>query len=159
MAEDLPTPPRIPFEGGGGPYTLTAPGAPPVPGGIIGLPVMGAGTRPPQQRGQYQAKIDLTVVSSRIVVPLYSGDSVVAQVESLTIGAAGSTYPAAVVLTHKVSADGYRFTAVTGAATMTTEGISAQIPVSGWPFYALEVTTAAGAACLALITVQVKSNT
>lgn len=142
----------------GGGDSIVIPGAPPVQAGIIGFPVMGPGTRSSQQQTQYTFKIDVGVAVSRCVVDVRGKDSVQVQLDGITPNLTGTNFPAC-TLQHKVSLDGYVFTKVTGTTDITGEGISSPINVSGWAFYAPEVTTKAPSSCLCSLAIHVKSNT
>ncbi len=92
-------------------------------------------------RGARKASItgilNLGKLGERLTLEIDGLDEVTCQVECIS-----GAFPAA-TLTQKYSNDGYRFDAITGAATVTADGVTAQVNVTAYKLYALEVTTAA----------------
>lgn len=82
-------------------------------------------------------------------------DAVTVSVECITSGG----WPSGTVLTHKVSNDGFRYDAISGATTITAEGTSQSVTVTSYAFYAIEVTTKAGSTSMAIVNVQARSST
>ena len=146
---DTPESPPIPQA------QLTVPGAPPIGGSIFGQQTSYSGYRSAQLRGSATKLMQLGTLGDRLVLECRNLDSVFVDVEGWTINAA---YPSS-TMQHMVSEDGTKFDKLTGTTDVTAEGKSAAIPVTGHAFYALQVTTPAGAAYQAKVTIQGKANT
>lgn len=79
-------------------------------------------------------RVNFATLSERVILPTTDLDVVTAQVEAIT---ASPTVP---TFTQKVSNDGYTWFALSGASTITSESISTSVTVTGYRFYALEIT-------------------
>lgn len=159
MPEDQPPPTPTPVgERGPGFFTLGSPGEAAPPGGVIGIPLTGMGTREPQYQPLWVGLMSLATVSNRVVVPTAGVDSVIAQVTGATVGSAFPSGPTP-VMSHRISMDGYEFVTLSTPSALSSETISSPVNVSGAGFYALEVTTAAGSAYTVKVTIYGKANT
>lgn len=99
-----------------------------------------------------QALLSLNLVGDRIVVPVAGMDVVTVSSECIS-----GSWPTS-TLTQKVSNDGFRFDAISGAATITGEGTTVGVTVTGYAYYAIEVTTKAASAAKAAISVQARAT-
>lgn len=113
-------------------------------------------SRAPVNTDQFTQIIRLNVLSERVVANVQGLDILAGSLVGITPSLCGTALPA-VTLQHKVSTDGVTFLRLGGTTDVTAEG-AFSVPVSGWPLYALEITTAAGSAAYARVTLNAKAN-
>lgn len=87
------------------------------------------------RRANVEGIINLNVMGERLILNVDGLDEVTCQVECIS-----GAFPASCILTQKYSNDGYRWDTITSAATVTADGATAAVNVTGYRLYALEVT-------------------
>ncbi len=113
-------------------------------------------TRAPVNTDSFTQIIRLNVLAERVVAKVQGLDTITGTLVGITPALCGTALPA-VTLQHKVSTDGVLFSRLSSSTDLTAEG-AFSVTVSGWPLYALEITTAAGSAAYARVTLNAKAN-
>lgn len=113
-------------------------------------------TRAPVNTDSFTQLIRLNVLSERVVAKVQGLDTITGTLVGITPALCGTALPS-VVLQHKVSTDGVLYSRLSSSTDLTAEG-AFSVTVSGWPLYALEITTAAGSAAYARVTLNAKAN-
>lgn len=96
--------------------------------------------------------VKLSVIAERVVLPCLDLDTVTVQMDAITESAVFPTF------TQKASNDGFNYTAISGAATVNAAGLTVPVTVTGYAFYAFEITTVGSGSGRALITITGKAT-